>query len=63
MNLDNVLDELQKYKRDKKTLLSVYIQDRLNRSLLTYYKQLTSSIRYYDRKDELRILKKLGETK
>ncbi len=63
MNLDNVLDELQKYKRDKKTLLSVYIQDRLNKSLLTYYKQLTSSIRYYDRKDELRILKKLGETK
>ena len=63
MNLDNVLYELQKYKRDKKTLLSVYIQDRLNKSLLTYYKQLTSSIRYYDRKDELRILKKLGETK
>ena len=63
MNLDIILKELQEYKRDKKTLLPFYIQERLNKSLLTYYKQLTNSIRYYDRKDELRILKKLGETK
>ena len=62
MDLNIVLTDLSKYKRDKKQLLPFYIQSRLNKSLITYYKQLSNSIRYYDRKDELRILKKLGDS-
>ena len=61
MVLNNILIDLQKYKRDRNKLLTFYIQSRLNKSLVNYYKQLTNSIRYYDRKDELRILKKLGD--
>lgn len=61
MNLNVILEDLQSYKRDKSILLPMYIQLRLNKSLETYYKQLASSIRYYDKRDELRILKKLGD--
>lgn len=61
MNLNVILEDLQSYKRDKSMLLPMYIQLRLNKSLETYYKQLASSIRYCDKKDELRILKKLGD--
>ena len=60
MNLNLVLQDLQRHKRERATLLPMYIQLRLNKSLLTYYKQLASSMRYYDRKDELKILKNLG---
>lgn len=61
MELNSILNDLQKYKRDKSKLLPYYIQLRLNKSLLTYYNQLSNSLRYYDRKDELRILKHLGD--
>lgn len=63
MDLNIVLKDLQKYKRSKEILLPMYIQLRLDKSLLTYYKQLSSSIKYYDKKDELRILKNLGGPK
>lgn len=61
MDLNIILSDLQKYKRSKKDLLPYYIQLRLNKSLVTYYRQLATSIRYYDKKDELRILKNLGD--
>ena len=61
MDLNIILSDLQKYKRRKKDLLPYYIQLRLNKSLVTYYRQLATSIRYYDKKDELRILKNLGD--
>lgn len=63
MDLNIVLKDLQNYKRSKDTLLPMYIQLRLDKSLVTYYKQLSSSIKYYDKKDELRILKNLGGPK
>ncbi len=63
MDLNIILKDLQKYKRSKDTLLPMYIQLRLDKSLVTYYKQLASSIKYYDKKDELKILKNLGGTK
>jgi len=62
MDFNIILNDLNNYKRDRKELLPFYIQSRLNKSLITYYKQLSASIRYYDRKDELRILKKLGDS-
>ena len=63
MDLNIILKDLQKYKRSKDTLLPMYIQLRLDKSLVTYYKQLASSIKYYDKKDELKILKNLAGTK
>lgn len=63
MDLNIVLKDLQNYKRSRDTLLPMYIQLRLDKSLVTYYKQLSSSIKYYDKKDELRILKNLGGPK
>lgn len=38
--LKQSIAELESYKRDKKTLYIKYINDRLSKSLQTYYKEL-----------------------
>lgn len=62
MILNHILEELQEHKRNKKDLLELCIQERLNNSLTVYEKQLSSSLKYYTKADEIRILKKLGGT-
>ena len=61
MNLQIMLDELQEYKRPKNELMKFYIQERLTESLRTYYKQVNDSLKFYKQKDELRIIKNLGD--
>ena len=58
-NLNNILMDLQHYKRDRNHLMEFYIADRLNKSLETYYKELTDSMRYLAKRAELNVLKKL----
>lgn len=56
-NLNKMLDDISKYKRNKDDLLEMYIKERLNKSLETYYNQLSSSLEYLISKDSVRVLK------
>ena len=59
--LNNMLKDLSKYKRDKKDLLEMYINDRLSKSLETYYSELSNSLTYLVKKNELRVLKNMDK--
>lgn len=55
---DKMLNDLSKYKRDKNLLMQIYIENRLNKSLETYYSQLTSSLESLLGSDELKVLRR-----
>lgn len=57
--LNNMLKDLSKYRRNKKDLLEMYINDRLSKSLETYYSELSNSLAYLVKKNELRVLKNM----
>lgn len=59
--LNKMLDDISKYKRNRNELLEIYIKDRLNKSLETYYNQLSYSLEYLISKDDLRVLKSLNK--
>lgn len=59
----NMLNDLQGYKRNKDDLLLHYINERLDTSLVNYYKDLDNSLNYLSRRNELRLLKKLNRLK
>lgn len=60
-NLDKMLADLKSHKRDKKVLINLYIEQRLNKSLKNYYEELLSTqnmiIRRSNRKAIDRIFK------
>lgn len=56
-DLKKMLADISKYKRNKDDLLEMYIKERLNKSLETYYDQLSSSLEYLVSKDSIRVLK------
>ena len=58
--LYNILDDLSKHKRNKEELLPLYINERLNKSLQTYYKEITNSFNYLKYKDSKDVLNKLN---
>lgn len=53
--------ELQNYHRDKKELETYYINNRLNESLVSYYKDLQYSYKYLDYRKSENVFKKLGD--
>lgn len=55
--LNNMLKDISKHKRNRDNLLEYYIQERLNKSLETYYIQLSHSLEYLINKDSFRVLK------
>ena len=57
--LNSMLKDLSKYRRNKKDLLEMYINDRLSKSLETYYSELSNSLAYLVKKNELRVLKNM----
>lgn len=57
--LDNIKKELGKRHRDKKYLEKYYIQERLNRSLDSYYKELEKSIEYLENRVPENVVKKM----
>lgn len=59
--LNDMLKDLSKHKRDKKDLLEMYINDRLSKSLETYYSELSNSLAYLVKKNELRVLKNMAK--
>jgi hypothetical protein len=55
--LNSFLNDLSKYKRNKKDLMEFYINDRLSKSLEVYYSELYNSLSYLVSKNDLRVLK------
>ena len=55
---NKMLNDLSKYKRDKNSLMQIYIENRLNKSLETYYSQLNSSLESLLGSDELKVLRR-----
>ena len=55
---NKMLNDLSKYKRDKNSLMQMYIENRLNKSLETYYSQLNSSLESLLDSDELKVLRR-----
>ena len=60
MNFNDILIELQSYKRPKDELSLFYIKERLNKSLFAYYSDVKNSLRFYRQQDELRLLRGLN---
>lgn len=58
-SLLDILNELAAHKRDKSYLLTKYVEDRLNSSLLVYYKEISNSFNYLKTKDDLKIARHL----
>lgn len=57
--LTQTLEELNQYKRDKSQLLIFYINERLNKSLRTYYKTMVDSFNYAAKQNELKLMRTL----
>lgn len=62
VQLINILDDLSRYHRNKHKLLAYYINERLNKSLETYYKDLSSSYNYLSSKDTINVAKKFNRS-
>ena len=60
-NIDIIFSDLQKYKRDKKTLVEYYLNDRLDKSLNTYITSIDSIVLKLSSRNSLRLLKKLNK--
>lgn len=59
-NLELIIKELDNYKRNKEQLMYKYINDRLTKSLNSYYKELSDSVNFLNSKEELNIIKKIN---
>lgn len=59
-NLQNVLYDLSKHKRDRNTLLMTYVEERLNKSLQSYYEELTDSFDFLKYKNSQTVLDKMN---
>lgn len=59
-DLYNIIDDLNRYKRDKSKLLTFYVNERLNKSLETYYKELSSSFDYLNHRDGVKVMKDIN---
>ena len=59
--LNGIAKELKEHKRDKKALLEMYIEKRLNDSLSVYYKELSNSVNYLEYKNSIKVMRKLNK--
>lgn len=58
-NIQNIKNDLNKYHRDRSQLTLIYIQQRLNKSLNSYYNDLTNSVNYISNRKPESVLRKL----
>jgi hypothetical protein len=61
--LNRMINDLSKYKRDKNSLLEMYIKERLDKSLEVYYNQLNYSLDVLMKRDSLRVMKQSNKLK
>lgn len=53
----SAIEELNNYKHNKESLMPMYIEQRLNKCLLTYQREITNSIRFLTLKESRKALK------
>ena len=63
MDLEGMLKDLSLYHRNKNDLKILYINERLNKSLETYYKELRSSLDYLSNRNQENLAKKVRNMK
>lgn len=63
MDLEGMLKDLGLYHRNKNDLKILYINERLNKSLETYYKELSSSLDYLSNRNQENLAKKVRNMK
>lgn len=59
--LFSIEKDLKEHNKDRNTMMSLCVEERLNKSLSTYYKELSNSINYLEYKDSLRVMKKINK--
>lgn len=59
--LYNIYEDLNSHNRDRDTLLSVLVEERLQKALNSYNQDIANGIGYISRRSELRVLKKLNQ--
>lgn len=59
--LKDMLNELKGYKRDKNVLMEGYINDRLNKSLKSYYSEISDSLTYLQTKSSANVMRKANK--
>lgn len=62
MKFDNLIQELQMYKRPKNQLEQYYIQSRLNKSLEVYLDDIQKSIDLISTKDGIKVIKRINKS-
>ena len=62
MKFDNLIQELQMYKRPKNQLEQYYIQSRLNKSLEVYLDDIQKSIDLMSTKDGMKVIKRINKS-
>jgi len=60
-DLYSILEDLNKHHRKKSDLLSYYINKRLDKSLETYYKELSYSVNYLKSKNNIKVMGEINE--
>ena len=63
MNLDkliSILEELKTHHRSRAELIEMYVTKRLQKSMETYYKEVSQSAEFLAKKDELLMMRKLN---
>lgn len=55
-----MLADVQEYRRDKTTLMSQYVSDRLEKSFNQYDSQLQKSLEFLTRKHEKSLIKRMN---
>ena len=58
-----MLSDIKAHQRDKDDLLAYYVQERLNKSLQVYYKELLDSYNMLQRFDEIKKLRQFVKDK
>ena len=59
VHLLNIKEDLKGHHKDRQTAMGIFIQQRLNKSLTSYYKELTSSTQYLLKRNAENVLRKL----
>ena len=62
-NLKEMLQDLQAHQRDKSTLLVGYVEDRLNKTVDTYYRSVLQSAKLLERRNPDKVAKSIIKQK
>ena len=59
----SIRNDLNKYHRDKSTLLEYYINTRLNKTIDAYYSDIMDNYNYLNNRNEFNMIKRMSRKK